>query len=345
MISRWITRVEQWFTRRREQNGWLNHLIKAAVRYDERNGDRHAAAVTYFSVLSLVPMLMVGFSIAGFVLFNNPRLMNLLRVQIIENVPGSFGDTLLQAVDRAIDQSTLTLIIGLVVAIYTGLGWMENVRDALTAQYESTDEERSVIARMAFDLMKLFGLGLAILIVVGITVAGGGLSETTLGWLGYDPEQDRVARWVLKAATLALSLVATFLMFLWIYYRLPRRKLTLRSSVHAAITMAVISGIFSQVGGIYLRIVTKSPSGAAFGSVLGVLVFIYLSCRLVLLVMAWAATSEDNEEQLPIPVPTGAVIKPIVEVRSGPDGRTAAGLIGVGALSALIIPKLFRRGR
>ena len=57
----------------RERYGWLDHLVRAGARYTERHGNHYAAAVTYFSVLSLVPLLMVAFAIAGFVLQSQPE--------------------------------------------------------------------------------------------------------------------------------------------------------------------------------------------------------------------------------------------------------------------------------
>ena len=63
------------FQQLRERYGWLDHVVRAGARYTERHGDHYAAAVTYFSVLSLVPLLMIAFAIAGFVLRAQPELL------------------------------------------------------------------------------------------------------------------------------------------------------------------------------------------------------------------------------------------------------------------------------
>ena len=54
---------------------WLDHIVRAGTRYTERHGDHYAAAVTFFSVLSLVPLMMIAFAVAGYVLFFNPALL------------------------------------------------------------------------------------------------------------------------------------------------------------------------------------------------------------------------------------------------------------------------------
>jgi membrane protein len=52
------------------------------------------------------------------------------------------------------------------------------------------------------------------------------------------------------------------------------------------------------VGSIYLQAVLHSPAGAVFGPVLGLMVFAYMTARLVLFATAWAA-ERDLETELP----------------------------------------------
>ena len=56
------------FKQLRDRYEWLDHLVRAGTRYSERHGNDYGAAVTYFSVLSLVPMMMIVFAAAGFAL-------------------------------------------------------------------------------------------------------------------------------------------------------------------------------------------------------------------------------------------------------------------------------------
>ena len=53
----------------RQRYPWLDHLVRAAVRFTDHNGTQFAGAITYFSILSLVPLLMIAFAVAGYVLF------------------------------------------------------------------------------------------------------------------------------------------------------------------------------------------------------------------------------------------------------------------------------------
>ena len=66
-------------TRFRSRHAWLDHLVRAEERYTERHGDHYAAAITYFSVLALVPLLMVAFALVALVLLSNPELLARLK--------------------------------------------------------------------------------------------------------------------------------------------------------------------------------------------------------------------------------------------------------------------------
>jgi membrane protein len=64
-------------TRFRSRHAWLDHLVRAGERYTETLGNHYAAAITYFSVLALVPLLMVAFASVALVLQSNPDLLAL----------------------------------------------------------------------------------------------------------------------------------------------------------------------------------------------------------------------------------------------------------------------------
>ena len=64
--------------------------------------------------------------------------------------------------------------------------------------------------------------------------------------------------------------------------------------LRAGLMAAVAFEIFKQVASIYLRSVVTGPAGATFGPVLGLMVFAYITARLILFATAWAATSSET---------------------------------------------------
>ncbi|MCI2419000.1 inner membrane protein YhjD [Saccharopolyspora sp. K220] len=316
----------------RRRYEWLDRLIRAFERYQSRYGDYYAAAITYFSVLAMVPLLMIAFAAAGFVLRGDPALLDQLRTSITSAVPSpAMSDMLNRVVDQAIGQAGAVGVIGLLAALYSGLGWMTNLREALTAQWTQEAAKQSMVRRMASDLVSLIGLGVALAVSFGISAIGGGVGQRLFELIGI--EHTPAAGFVLRALSIVLSLTASWLVFLWVLARLPRKPVTLRSAVWGALFAAIGFEVLKQVAVIYLNSVTSSPAGVAFGPILGLLVFANLTSRFILFVTAWTASARENLELAVPPPPGPAIIRPVIEVRNRIGVRTSAGLVGLGAVA------------
>jgi membrane protein len=335
--------AESFLARQRERRPWLDHLVRAGAAYTERNGNHYAAAITYFSVLSLIPLLMIAFAVAGFVLAGNVALLTEMKNGITEAVPSGLGETINDIVDEAIESRGAVGVIGLLAALYSGLGWMSNLRDALTAQWGLEHKQRPFLSTAIKDLLALFGLGLALAVSFGLSAAGSGLGSWLLGLVGLD--DDAWALFLLRLATIVLSLAANWLVFLWVLSRLPRERVSARSAVKGAVAAALGFEVLKQVFTIYLETVLASPSGQLFGSILGLMVFANLVSRYLLFITAWTATAKENIVTAPPAPPPPAVIRPNVIVHRGPDVRGAAGLLGAGALLGLLLRKKKRGSR
>jgi membrane protein len=326
---------ESLITRLRKAHPWLDHLMRANESFGNHYGNHYAAAITYFSVLSLIPILMVGFAIAGIVLAGNAHLLGELQDGITKATPGALGDTLKQAVDAAISARGTVGIFGLVIALYSGIGWMSNLRDALTAQWGQERGDLPLLKTMLSDLLALLGLGVALVVSFAITIAGTGIGGLLLRLVGL--ENSGWAKALLVVLTVVLSLIANWLVFLWVIARLPRERVGLRSAVRGALFASVGFEILKQLATVLLKSATSSPTGAVFGSIIGLLVFANLVSRFLLLATAWTATSRENLVPAPIAAPPPAVIRPIVRPREGIGPAAAAGLLAAGTLTGLAL--------
>lgn len=334
---------ESFLARQRQARPWLDHLVRAGEAYTERHGNHYAAAITYFSVLSLFPLLMIAFAVAGFVLAGNDALLTEMKNGITEAVPSGLGDTINEVVDEAIESRGAVGVIGLLAALYSGLGWMSNLRDALTAQWGLEYRQRPFLKTTIKDLLALFGLGLALAVSFGLSAAGGGLGSWLLDLVGLD--DDAWALFLLRVATIVLALAANWLVFLWVLSRLPREKVSARSAVRGAVAAAIGFEILKQVFTVYLETVTDSPSGQLFGPIIGLLLFSNLVSRFLLFITAWTATATENIVVPPPAPPPPVVISPRMVVRKGPSPRSAVGLLGAGALLGLLLGNRKRPSR
>ncbi|TQF65981.1 inner membrane protein YhjD [Rhodococcus spelaei] len=336
--------VKSFLERQRAARPWLDHLIRAGGRYQQQKGDYFAAGITYFSVFALFPMLMVAFAVTGFILVGHPELVTSIHDSVSKAMPGDLGTQINQLIDAAIDARTTVGVLGLLGAAYSGLGWMANLREALSAMWEQRHPKSSFLRTKLLDLTKLVGLLLAVVLAVGLSVlADGGVIRTVLEWLTIDD-----IAWVqtlVQVMTSVLALAATWAVFVWVIARLPREPITLRSAARAALFAAIGFAVFTRLGAIYLRAVTGGPAGSTFGPIIGLLVFIYFTARLILFSTAWAATARENISRAYVPPPDPAVIEVVAPPPKGPSVAEAIALVGAGAVAALGLGGMFRRRR
>ncbi|MCP2318941.1 membrane protein [Nocardia amikacinitolerans] len=336
-----IDNIKAAVERRVQARPWLDHLIRAGGRYQRQRGDYFAAGITYFTVLSLFPLLMVAFAAAGFVLAGNPELFQELQDKVVETIPGELGTQLNELIDQAVRSRGTVGVLGLLAGLYTGLGWMANLRAALTEQWEQKHEDDNWIRTKISDLGALIGLGLAFVVSLGLSaLASSNLGAQLLERYGLADLPG--ARVLLTLLSILFALLASWAVFAWIIARLPREPVTVASAAKAALIAAVAFEIFKFVASIYLQIVLRSPAGAAFGSIIGLMVFSYITYRIILFATAWAATASENEPEAEVAAPAPAVIQPRVINNAGPFGSGAA-YFGAGALAALGLATLRRR--
>jgi membrane protein len=322
---------------------WFDHVMRAQERYTFTKGDFYAAGITYFTIFALFPLLMVGFAIGGFVLVSRPDLMAEVEQWIRSTIDGDMGDQLVTLMDSAIESRTTVGVIGLATAAWAGLGWIGNLREALSQMWgQFRDEPQGFVRTKISDLLALLSVFAAISLTFALTaLSGGGTMRTVLGFFGIrDVPGLGVA---LQGASLVMSVVVSWLLFTSMIARLPRESISFRTSIRAGLIAAVGFEIFKRVASLYLSSVVTGPAGATFGPVLGLMVFAYVTARLLLFATAWAATSKDNLSEDVVAPPEPAVINTRVLTRPGIGPLQAVAAVAAGAVGALSFLRFRRR--
>lgn len=328
----------------RARYGWFDHVMRAQERYVTSKGRFYAAGITYFTIFALFPLLMVGFAAAGFVLTRQPDVLADIENRIKATVSGDFGTQLVKLMDSAIESRTSVGVIGLATAVWAGLGWMNNLREALSQMWDQRERPKGFVRKKLSDLVALASTFVAFLLTLSLTaLADPALMRTVLGWVGIHDAPGLGA--VLRVGYLVASWLVSWLLFTYMIARLPRESISFGSSVRAGLLAALGFEVFKQVASIYLRSVLHGPAGATFGPVLGLMVFAYVTASLLLFATAWAATSADNLRPEPVAPPPPAVIRPRVGPDEGLSTRQWLSAMGLGALGALGVSRLWRGGR
>jgi membrane protein len=256
-------------------------------------------------------------------------------------VSGHLGQQLLDLMNSAIESRTSVGIVGLALAMWVGLGWMANLREALSQMWQQRHRPAGFLRTKLSDLLAMASAFGAIAVTVALTAIGNApVMAKVLHLLGihYLPLLDAL----LRCLSVLVSLLVSWVLFTWMIARLPRESISFDSAMRAAFFTAIAFEVFKQIASIYLRSVIKTPAAATFGPVLGLMVFAYTTARLVLFATAWAATSPDNLRALPAEPPDPAIISPRVQVEEGLRPGQAVAAATVGALGALGLSRLWR---
>jgi membrane protein len=330
--------------RLRARFGWFDHVMRANDRFEESKGNFFAAGLTYYTIFALFPLLMVSFSAGGFMLSRRPDVLSGIDNKVKSAVPGALGQELLDLMNSAIASRASVGVIGLAVAGWVGLNWIGNLRVALSEMWRQGEGSRGYIRTKFSDLVTMVSSFVAILATLALSaLAAAAPMGKVLGWLGI--HNAPVLDAILRGVSILVSLLVSWLVFSWMIARLPREPVGFASSIRAALIAAVGFELFKLVASIYLKSVLHSPAGATFGPVLGLMVFAYITARLLLFATAWAATSTESSRAASVEPPEPAVITTRVQLNEGLKARQALTAAVVGAVGALGLSRLLRRNR
>ena len=185
--------------------------------YDDQM-THHAAALTYYALMSLFPAVLLALSLLG-LLGQYPETYNAIIGYLREVAPTSVVDPLDRSLRGALQSkgtAATALAISVVVALYGTTGALEAARRALNVVFE-IDAGRSFLRRKAVDVASTFVLMALVLVSLVMAFVGGRFAEDLLGFLGFGSTTARVwnvARWPGAIAT-------AMLVFAFVYYVTP----------------------------------------------------------------------------------------------------------------------------
>ena len=291
--DRWSARL----TAARERVGLLDHAISAWQHYSNVQGNVLAGAVTYFGFLSFFPVLALAFALVGYLARAYPDAEQDLLTSLQEVLPGLVGA---EGSDAPIKVSTFTdaagaaTVFGLLGLLYSGLGWLSGLREALQAVFAVPQgETRGMVKGKLFDLLTLIVLGVVLMVSVGLSGAVTASLDWTLEELGLtDVPGIGALVWV---AAVALGIAASTALFLAMFRLLPDPDLPRMALLKGALFGAIAFELLKALANTLISVVTRNPAFALLGISLVLLVYINYFSRIALLAAAWAAMSLEGK--------------------------------------------------
>ncbi|WP_295852510.1 YihY/virulence factor BrkB family protein [uncultured Xylophilus sp.] len=239
------------------------------------------AAIAYYTVFSLAPLLLIVIAVAGAV-FGREAVQGEIVGQL-SGLIGEEGAIAVQGLIRSASQPTEGLLaagISLVVLIVGATTVFGELQSALDRIWRVPATAKSGLLTTLRARLLSFGLilGLAFLLMVSLVVSAG---VAAFGrWAG-----DVVPGWelALQGLNLLISLGITTLLFAMIYKLMPQARIAWRDVWTGALVTAVMFNIGKLLIGLYVGKTSVASSYAAAGSVVVLLVWVYYSAQVFLL--------------------------------------------------------------
>jgi membrane protein len=276
----------------------LDHLIRAYQRYQADTGDRLAAGVTFYWFLSLFPILLLvlagyGYLHAGETRVElNARLAKALGDFLPQELVTTLTDTLAGAKGKA-------GLLGLGGLLISGLGWIDALREAIRTIWHQNVKAGNFVVRKVVDVVALVGLFATIIVSASVTALVGSGPKFVLEQLGVDKTTG--AKLLLQVIGIALGVLVDVALFLYLFVRLARVGTPVRQVLKGAVFGAIGFGLIKLLGGYYVQRTTTSGKATygVFAVVVGLLLFLNLITRLVLLAAAFTVTGPFDDDRRP----------------------------------------------
>jgi membrane protein len=240
-------------------------LKRTAVSFYDDQMTHHAAALTYYGLMSLFPALLLGVSLLALV-GQYPETYNGVISYLRDVVPPDTLNAVNHSVKRAFqhkDNASAALAVALVTALYGITGALEAARRALNVVF-GVEKGRSFLRRKARDIASSVVLiGLVLMTLISVFV-GGSLANHLFGTGGAHLWS--IVRW-------PLAVVVAMLAFAYIYYVTPdleEREFKLMTPGAAVAVIAWIAISF----GFSLYLSNFSNVGAIYGTFAGAIILV-----------------------------------------------------------------------
>ena len=328
----------------RARHPFVDHLFETVTHYGTVNGNAQAGAVTFFGFLSFFPILALAFFVIGYISRVYPDAEDQLVTALGEVLPGVVGGGPGEIPMSSFEQNARTIgIIGLVGLLYSGLGWLSGMRDALEVMFVLPKKEQpNFFLGKARDLMVLAVIGFVLIVSVALSGAISGFSEQILALV--ELEDSFLATALLWLLGHALAIAATTLLLVAMFTLLAKPHVPRKALVHGAVLGAVGFEVLKSLAAYLIASTKDQPAFQAFGVALILLVWINYFSRLVVYGASWAYTSPLNDREAAVAA-TGGIPRPVGVPAASDEGGARKRMVAAGAAAALVVGGVIARRR
>jgi membrane protein len=338
--------------------------------WKEDKASRLAAALAYYTIFSLAPLLVIVIAITG--LFWQRDVVQTQVMNQVQNLVGPQGSTFVASLLNSANkpaQGIVATVIGIITLLFGALGAFNALHDSLNIIWDIEEEAKGFLQslkRVLFSRLLSFGmiLGIGFLLLVSLVVSAGlSAVQQTIG------NALPISEVLLQLANLVISIGVITVLFALIYKFLPDAEIAWRDVWLGAFVTAILFSLGKMLIGLYLGNSAVASSFGAAGSLALLLIWIYYSAQILFFGAEFTQVyannygsrivpEEDAKEENPrprieakrefTPQPAIPVTATAEERRSERENQqTARVFVGLMAVSFLtgIVTTLFGRRR
>ncbi len=254
-------------------------LKEAAVDWNDDNAPRLGAALSYYTVFSLAPLLLITISIAGLVFGQDAA-----QGRIVSQIDGLLGKEGALAVEAILENARkpaagiLATLAGVVTLLFGATGVFNELRSSLNTVWEVETPSSGGLFGMVRARFVSFTmvLGIGFLLLVSLALSAG-LAAVDVSLNALFPS----AAVVLPALNLIVSLGVVTLLFALIYKVLPDVAIEWRDVWFGAAVTAALFTLGKLAIGLYLGRGSVGSAYGAAGSLVVILVWVYYAAQIL----------------------------------------------------------------
>jgi membrane protein len=258
----------------------LSLLKQTASEWMEDDAPSLGAALAYYTVFSLAPLMTIAIAMAGFFFGKEAaqgQIFDELRVLLGEE-GGKAVEEMVQSANAQPTAGVVATIISVIILLFGASGVFGQLQASLNKMWGVKPKPGRGVLGMIQDRLLSFGFTLVVgflLLVSLLLTAGIALVADWLG--GLMPGSETLA----QILNIVLSLAMITLLFAMIFKFLPDAKIAWRDVWIGAFLTAVLFTIGKFALGIYLGKSGVASSYGAAGSLIVLLLWVYYSSQIL----------------------------------------------------------------
>jgi len=253
---------------------WWKIITEVVGNWNQHGAAAQSAALAFYTLFSLAPVLVVVIAIAGAVFGREA-----VRGQIVAEFSGLMGReaaALVQEVIRSAARPSsgrVATALGLITLVFGASGVFVQLQEALNRVWDVAPKPGAVFTTLLRKRLLSFSLvlGIGFLLTVSLVLSA------ALSAVGRALERLAAPVWVFEGTNFLVSFLAVTLVFALIYRVLPDVHLAWRDVTTGALLTALLFVVGKTLIGIYLGRTGMASAYGAAGSLVVVLLWVYYS--------------------------------------------------------------------